>query len=147
MQKKNQNKLSREVRFLIDFGFQLCMMLFCTVMNGYRIIYSLGEIMKDKMPKKKYIGYREQGLKCDKNGNRFDVNISIFHSGFPQVITICKKYKTYCHSGACRKERNCEPKKKIKDLKGLKGCIGLSKSLKGLTGSTKPLYPEIYGEN
>jgi hypothetical protein len=89
------------------------MMLFCTVMNGYRIIYSLGEIMKDKLPKKRYIGFGERFQKCGKNGNKFDVDISIFHSGFPQVITICKKYKTYCHSGACRKERGCEPKKEV----------------------------------
>jgi hypothetical protein len=60
---------------------------------------------------KKYIGYFEQYQKCGKNGNRFDLDLSFFHNGFPQSVIVCKKYNTYCNSGACRKERNCDLKK------------------------------------
>ena len=52
---------------------------------------------------KKYIGYRKQGLKCDKNGNRFVVTVPYLPK--PNEVLICAKHKTYCNSGACRKER------------------------------------------
>jgi hypothetical protein len=50
---------------------------------------------------KKYIGYREQEIQCDKNGNRIEVSCV----RCSQTNLICIKYKTYCHSGACLKER------------------------------------------
>lgn len=63
---------------------------------------------------KKYKSYREQGLECDKNGNR--ILISAPYS--QQSILVCVKYKTYCHSGACAKERGLfEEQKRLKKQK------------------------------
>lgn len=46
-------------------------------------------------------GYREQYLECKQSGNAFTVTAP--QANLP--IIICGKFKTYCHSGACRNER------------------------------------------
>lgn len=50
---------------------------------------------------KKWVGYREQCLKCDSNGNRIEVPCIKCN----QINLICIKYKTYCNSKACFEER------------------------------------------
>ncbi len=57
----------------------------------------------DKFRKNKlnYRGYRQQVLECDKTGNRFRVIVPYLG----REILVCLKYKTYCHSKACIKER------------------------------------------
>lgn len=64
------------------------------------------------------ISFRDQFIECKNNGNREDIDISILKlkmlpgllSGVKdlmdvETITICKKYKSACHSGLCKKER------------------------------------------
>lgn len=49
----------------------------------------------------KFKSFREQGLYCDKIGNRF-----IIHPPYVSLgVIVCIKYKTYCHSGACFEDR------------------------------------------
>jgi hypothetical protein len=47
--------------------------------------------------------YRAQALECDANGNRFEVEVPYLKK--PNVILICRRYRTYCHSQACLQER------------------------------------------
>ena len=48
-----------------------------------------------------YKPFREQFIQCGKIGNRFIVQSPSENCG----IIVCVKYKTFCNSGACRKER------------------------------------------
>ena len=59
---------------------------------------------------KKYIGYRKQGIECDKKGNRIEVPCI----RCSQINLICIKYKTYCHSKVCLSERTGLTKKELK---------------------------------
>ncbi len=51
----------------------------------------------------RYKGYREQGLECDRNGNRLGIEVPYLSK--PNVVLVCVKHKTYCHSKACLKDR------------------------------------------
>lgn len=48
-----------------------------------------------------YKSYRQQGIECSENGNRIEIPCVKCN----QINLICIKYKTYCHSKACLKER------------------------------------------
>lgn len=54
-----------------------------------------------KKMKRKYKSFREQFKECEKNGNL--IEIPCIHC--EGINLICIKYKTYCHSKACLKER------------------------------------------
>lgn len=49
----------------------------------------------------KYRGFREQGLECERVGNRF----TVYHPLCDLGTVVCVKHKTYCHSKACFEER------------------------------------------
>jgi len=75
---------------------------------------------------KKYIGYREQGIECDKNGNRIEIPCIRCN----QINLICIKHKTYCHSKACLKERSGMAETQLKIL-AKKGQKKLKQIIKG----------------
>lgn len=55
----------------------------------------------DSISKTKYKSYREQGIECSQNGNRIEIPCYWCNHS----ILVCIKYKTYCHSKVCLKDR------------------------------------------
>ena len=64
--------------------------------------------------------YREQGIECDKNGNRFEVNC--VHCNKQNLI--CAKYKAYCCSSLCRDERMTDKEKSEYYTHKVEGSLG-----------------------
>jgi len=61
------------------------------------------KLIKSFLPKK-YIGYREQSLQCDKDGTCKKLKNK--YNPFPKHILLCTKYNEICSSKVCAKEQN-----------------------------------------